>query len=63
MLHRAEFLPIVFHCVGEDVSRRYLVRAGVHSVVEQSASLRLQVSFGKDQTALVHEWQMVKAAG
>jgi hypothetical protein len=29
-------------------------------VIEQTDGLRLQVDFGKEQTALIHEWQVVK---
>ena len=32
----------------------------ITAIVERSEGLRLQVSFGNDQTALIHEWQVVK---
>ena len=33
--------------------------AVIAAVVERTDGLRLQVSFGNDQTALIHEWQVV----
>ena len=33
-----------------------VIRAGI----EQTDGLRLQVDFGNEETALIHEWQVVK---
>jgi hypothetical protein len=32
----------------------------IPAVVEQTDGLPLQVDFGNEQTALIHEWQVVK---
>jgi len=34
--------------------------AVIRAVVPTNIALRLQVDFGHDQTALIHEWQIVK---
>jgi hypothetical protein len=37
-----------------------IMDAVIRAVIEQADGLRLQVDFGTEQTALIHEWQMVK---
>jgi hypothetical protein len=37
-----------------------IVEAQITTIVERTDGLRLQVSFLKDRTALIHEWQIVK---
>jgi hypothetical protein len=37
-----------------------IVEATIRAIVEHTDGLRLQVDFGKDETALIHEWQIVK---
>jgi hypothetical protein len=37
-----------------------ILEAVVRAVIEQTDGLRLQVDFGNEQTALIHEWQVVK---
>jgi hypothetical protein len=34
--------------------------AVIRAVIEQTDGLRLQVDFGHEQTALIHEWQVAK---
>jgi hypothetical protein len=34
--------------------------AVVRAVVQQEDGIKLQVDFGHEQTALIHEWQVVK---
>ena len=33
--------------------------AVIRAVIEQTDGVRLQVDFGNEQTALIHEWQVV----
>ncbi len=40
--------------------RSKIVDATVKAVIERTDGKRLQVDFGKDETALVHLWQVVK---
>jgi hypothetical protein len=37
-----------------------IVEATVKAVIERTDGKRLQVDFGKDETALVHLWQIVE---
>lgn len=37
-----------------------IMDAVIRAVVEQTDGLSLQVDFGNEQTALIHEWQVVK---
>ena len=37
-----------------------IMDAVIRAVMEQTDGLRLQVDFGNEQTALIHEWQVVK---
>ena len=37
-----------------------IMDAMIRAVIEQTDGLRLQVDFGNEQTALIHEWQVVK---
>jgi hypothetical protein len=37
-----------------------IVEATIRAIVEHTDGLRLQVDFGKDETALIQEWQIVK---
>ena len=37
-----------------------IMDAMIRAVMEQTDGLRLQVDFGNEQTALIHEWQVVK---
>ena len=37
-----------------------IVEATVKSVIERTGGKRLQVDFGKDETALIHLWQVVE---
>jgi len=37
-----------------------IIDATIRAIVEQTDGLRLQVDFGNEQTALIHEWQVVK---
>ena len=37
-----------------------ILDAVIRAVIEQTDGLRLQVDFGHEQTALIHEWQVVK---
>jgi hypothetical protein len=37
-----------------------IVEATIKAVVDTTEGVRLQVDFGKDETALVYEWQVVK---
>jgi hypothetical protein len=37
-----------------------ILDAVVRAVIDSSDGLRLQVDFGYEQTALIHEWQVVK---
>jgi hypothetical protein len=37
-----------------------IVDATIEAVITQTDGLRLQVDFGFNQTALIHEWQVVK---
>jgi hypothetical protein len=37
-----------------------IVDAVIKAVIEHKDGLRFQVAFGKDQTALIGEWQIVK---
>jgi hypothetical protein len=37
-----------------------IVEATVKAVIERTDGKRLQVDFGKDETALVHLWQVVE---
>jgi ribosomal 50S subunit-recycling heat shock protein len=37
-----------------------IIDAVVRAVVEQTDGIRLQVDLGNEQTALIHEWQVVK---
>ena len=39
-----------------------IVEATVKAVIERTDGKRLQVDFGKDETALVHLWQVVEKA-
>jgi len=34
--------------------------ATIKAIIETTSGLRLQVDFGHEQTALIHEWQVVK---
>jgi hypothetical protein len=36
------------------------VDATVKAVIPQGKRIRLQVDYGKDQTAVIYEWQVVK---
>ena len=38
-----------------------IVEATIRAVIERNDSLRLQVDFGKDETAFIYEWQIVKS--
>jgi hypothetical protein len=40
-----------------------IVDATVKAVIEHTGGKRLQVDFGKDETALVHLWQVVELTG
>ena len=37
-----------------------IMDAVIRAVIEHTDGLRLQVDFGHEQTALIHEWQVVK---
>jgi hypothetical protein len=37
-----------------------IVEATIRAVVEHTDGIRFQVDFGKDETALVHAWQIVR---
>jgi len=37
-----------------------VVEATVTAVVKRAEGIRLQVSYGKDQTALIYRWQVVE---
>ena len=37
-----------------------MLDAVIRAVIEETSGLRLQVDFGNEQTALIHEWQVVK---
>jgi hypothetical protein len=37
-----------------------IVDATIKAVIERTDSKRLQVDFGKDETALIHLWQVVE---
>jgi hypothetical protein len=37
-----------------------IVDATIKAVITETDGLRLQVDFGFNQTALIHEWQVVK---
>jgi hypothetical protein len=37
-----------------------LVDATINAIINSTKGANYQVDFGKDQTALVHEWQIVK---
>lgn len=37
-----------------------IIDATIRAIVEHTDGLRLQVDFGNEQTALIHEWQIVK---
>jgi hypothetical protein len=37
-----------------------IVDAMIKAVIEQTDGARLQVDFGRDETALIHEWQVLK---
>jgi len=37
-----------------------IVEATIRAIVEHTDGLRLQVDFGKDETALIREWQIIK---
>ena len=34
--------------------------AVIRAIIEQTDGMRYQVDFGHEQTALIHEWQVVK---
>jgi hypothetical protein len=36
------------------------VDATIKAVIEKTRGVRLQVNFGKDLTALIYEWQIVR---
>jgi hypothetical protein len=40
-----------------------IIEARVRVIVEHTDGTRLQVDFGQDETALIHEWQVVKGSG
>jgi hypothetical protein len=40
-----------------------IVEATVKSIVDTTDGQRLQVDFGKDETALIYEWQVVEGTG
>jgi len=49
--------------VGDHVQislNNHILDAVIRAVIEQTDGLRLQVDFGNEQTALIHEWQVVK---
>lgn len=49
--------------VGEKIQislNNRIMDAVIRAVIEQTDGLRLQVDFGNEQTALIHEWQVVK---
>jgi hypothetical protein len=54
----------VSYAVGDRVKvnmhRGRIVDATVKAVIERTDGKRLQVDFGKDETALVHLWQVVE---
>jgi hypothetical protein len=37
-----------------------IMDAVIRAVIEHTDGLRLQVDFGHEQTALIHDWQVVK---
>ena len=37
-----------------------VVDAAIKAVIDRTDGLHYQIDFGKKQTALVHEWQVVK---
>jgi hypothetical protein len=37
-----------------------IVEATIKAVIETTDGQRLQVDFGRDETALIYEWQIVK---
>jgi hypothetical protein len=43
------------------VSGGRLVQATVKAVLETTEGIRLQVDFGYDETALIYDWQVVRA--
>lgn len=38
-----------------------LVEATIKAVLDTTEGIRLQVDFGHDETALIYEWQVVRA--
>jgi hypothetical protein len=37
-----------------------IVDATIKAVIEKTDGVRLQVDFGQDETALIHDWQIVR---
>jgi hypothetical protein len=52
--------------VGDSVKvnmhRGRIVDATIKAIIDRTDGKRLQVDFGKDETALIHLWQIVKEA-
>jgi hypothetical protein len=50
------------HKVGDHIQislNNQIMDAVIRAVIEESSGPRLQVDFGHEQTALIHEWQVV----
>jgi hypothetical protein len=45
-----------------NMHRGRIVDATIKAIIDRTDGKRLQVDFGKDETALIHLWQVVKEA-
>lgn len=46
--------------VGNLSLNNQIIDATVRAIVQHTDGIRLQVDFGKNQTALIHEWQVAR---
>jgi hypothetical protein len=49
-------------CVKVNMHRGRIVDATIKAIIDRTDGKRLQVDFGKDETSLIHLWQIVKEA-
>jgi hypothetical protein len=52
--------PLLRERLKVDLHTGRIVDATVKAIIERTDGKRLQVDFGKDGTALIHLWQVVK---
>jgi hypothetical protein len=46
--------------VKDNLQTGRIVDATIKAVIERIEGVRLQVDFGRDETALIHEWQVLR---